>query len=418
MADRPLDRVSTSMPLEIVSLNPCWAVFTVCNLAYLPKALALCQSVYATNRIKPKIYLIDRKIPEPLAFDFAEVHWVEDVGLTNWRHLAFMYDITEFSTSVKPFIAQQLLASFEKVVFLDPDTFVYGALSYVLTALDEHPIVLTPHFIRPHEHGDLEMLRFGSFNLGFFAVNGSPRAREFLTWWHERCMKYCFFEAQFGLSTDQKWVSIAPCFFPEMHISHHGGLNVAFWNIHERELASAPLGHVTVNSSQPLVFFHFSAFDAVHPERLSKRVLPFPDKLNDTVVELARSYGAAVQAHARAVPATRYAFDFMSNGAYISPTLRRAYAARYQELSSIADPFDASSEMAAFITGNHLQSKGQGAYGMQGFEAVSRYRRIFSVLNFFMRSMLYLMGPNRFMNFSRLLVYLSSYRLNKGLWRV
>jgi hypothetical protein len=183
-------------------------------------------------------------------------------------------------------------------------------------------------------------------------------------------------------------------------------------------LAPAPPGHITVNSSQPLIFFHFSAFDAAHPERLSKRVLPFPDKLNDTVVELAKSYGAAVQAHARAVPSTRYAFDFMSNGAYISPTLRRAYAARYQELSSIADPFDAASEMAAFITGNHLQSKGQGAYGMQGFEAVSRHRRIFSVLNFFMRSMLYFMGPNRFMNFSRLLVYLSSYRLNKGLWRV
>ena len=46
-----------------------YSVFTVCNLAYLPKALVVADSLSKYSNTKLKIYLFDRKIPA----DFSEV---------------------------------------------------------------------------------------------------------------------------------------------------------------------------------------------------------------------------------------------------------------------------------------------------------------------------------------------------------
>src|SRR5258707_5400016 len=102
------------------------------------------------------------------------------------------------------------------------------------------------------------MMRFGSFNLGFFAVRKSRQGIDFLEWWSSRSIDYSFMESQFGLSTDQKWVSIAPCFFSELHVSFNLGYNVAPWNTFEREIVGAADGSYRVNSTFPLIFFHFS----------------------------------------------------------------------------------------------------------------------------------------------------------------
>ncbi|MDZ4098687.1 MAG: hypothetical protein U1E13_08280, partial [Methylophilaceae bacterium] len=208
----------------------------------------------------------------------ADFVWIEDVGVPNCKILAFKYDITEFSTSVKPFITLQLLSRHDKVIFLDPDTCVYHSLAGIVGELNEHPIILTPHYLTPKEEeasdSDLAMMRFGSFNLGFYAVNNSDESLKFLRWWCDRCFRLCYFESQFGLSTDQKWVSIAPCFFPKLHISFNVGHNMAFWNVHERTLSKFTDGRYLVNGDQPLIFFHFSSFDDSDPRMLSRRSFP------------------------------------------------------------------------------------------------------------------------------------------------
>ena len=204
------------------------AIFTVCNLAYLPKALVLAQSLVKFGEVKLKIYLFDRKIDVALPNELADFVWVEDLGLPDFDQYAFKYDITEFSTSLKPYIALQLLECHTRVVFLDPDTCMYGKLTPVWNDLSAHDIVLTPHYVTPKADSDVGMMRFGSFNLGFFAITDAPEAKRFLSWWNERCLDMCYFETQFGLSTDQKWISIAPCFFPTLYISFNLGYNVAF----------------------------------------------------------------------------------------------------------------------------------------------------------------------------------------------
>jgi len=391
-------------------------VFTVCNVAYLYKALALAESIFNVDGITTKIYVIDGKRQLVQSSQFAEIIWIEDCNIPDWKHLAFKYDITEFSTSVKPFIALDLLKRYSKVIFLDPDIYVYRSLLSIFQELESNDLILTPHYIDPHPLGDLGMLRFGSFNLGFFAINNSDKAHIFLNWWWDRCKLFCFFETQFGLSTDQKWVSIAPCFFPWIKISHDLSLNVAFWNLHERKISISD-GIFLVNETQPLTFFHFSSFDEMNPKGLSKRPIPFPENINSAIEILSINYKERSNSYKNYCISNKYSFDYMSDGSYISPTLRRAYSAKYEELSCISDPFICEGLIKDFLKKNYLYNFAD-PYITLGIENKNDSKYYFKLINKIMRLFLRIMGPNRFMNFSRLLVYLSSYRINAELWKL
>lgn len=393
------------------------AIFTVCNLAYLSKALVLAESLAKFNQPKLNIFIFDRKVEIDLPSDLANVHWVEDIGLPDVEQYAFKYDIVEFSTSLKPWITLKLLEQHNKVVFLDPDTCIFSTLGGLWNELNIHDIILTPHYVTPHVDGDIGMLRFGSFNLGFYAVSNTTEAKRFLQWWNERCLDHCYFETQFGLSTDQKWVSIAPCFFPTLHVSFNLGHNVAFWNSHERTLAPDGDGGYTVNGVFPLVFFHFSSFDEKNPELLSKRAFADRDKKRKDLLEVSLYYKERLSHFSTIPSSTPYAFDYMSDGQYISPTLRRAYASVLENLPKGHDPFDASGPVYSFAKKNYLLETG-GRYKPAGFEDTKSHSGKLQAINKLLKVILFVVGPNRFMNISRLFVYLSSFRLNKKLWKL
>lgn len=393
------------------------AVFTVCNLAYLSKALVLAESLIKFGQQKLKIYIFDRKTAVSLPTDLADFFWVEEIGLKNIQQYAFKYDIVEFSTSLKPWITLKLLEQHDKVIFLDPDTCLFSSLDSLWKELDTHDIILTPHYVTPHTDGDIGMLRFGSFNLGFYAVSNTSEATRFITWWNERCLEHCYFETQFGLSTDQKWVSIAPCFFPTLHVSFNLGYNVAFWNSHERMLSPDGQGGYTVNGEFPLVFFHFSSFDEKNPELLSKRLFADREKKRQDLLDVSLYYKNRLENFSFIPSNTAYAFDYMSDGNYISPTLRRAYASVIGEFPDGHDPFDANGPVHKFAKKNYLLEKG-GRYKPAGFEDAQSHSGKLQTINSLLKIILFVVGPNRFMNISRLFVYLSSFRLNKKLWKI
>ncbi|SRR6266516_916411 len=402
--------------------QPGLAVFTVCNIAYLPKALVLAESLLEHNKIRLKIFLVDRKVSLDIPGDCAEILWIEDANVPRLLELAFKYDMTEFGTCVKPFLTLQLLKDADKVIYLDPDTCVYSSLMPILEDMDQHSIVLTPHYVTPQANSlpdsDIAMMRFGSFNLGFYAVRNTQEGLRFLNWLCDRCFRFCYFETQFGLSTDQKWVSIAPCFFSDLHISFNLGYNVAFWNVHERTLTRDRAGKYLVNGRYPLIFFHFSSFDETNPEYLSKRAFSDKPKKRADLFEVSAAYKLRLDAKKMQVAAVRYGFDYMSDGEYISPSLRRAYACVVNELPAGHDPFDAKGCVGAFARKNHLLEKGASAYASNSFSEIPSHKTAFALIYFVMRMILRVLGPNRFANFSRLLVYLSSYRQNHELWKL
>lgn len=399
------------------------AVFTVCNIAYLPKALVLADSLALHHQTKLKVILFDRKQeinPQPTTVD---ITWLEDLGFAEWKQLAFMYDIIEFSTSLKPFIALKLLETHSKVIFLDPDTAVYSSLDPIEQDLDTHPVVLTPHYLKPQPdtegESDLAMMRFGSFNLGFFAVRKGDQASYFLNWWHRRCIDFCFMESQFGLSTDQKWVSIAPCFFDFLKISFNPGYNAAPWNTFERRLTSKQGDRYWVNGDFPLVFFHFSNFDHDDPQYLNKRASSESGVHYEFLEELGLDYSRKLKQYEAAFVRVPYTYDYMSDGSYISPTLRRAYASTKNSLPYNTDPFDSTSLVGAFARKNGLLVKGeQVRYRYPGLKDAQSSGKTLAFIYWVMRLFLRTFGPLRFYDLSKLMVYLSVYRKKHDYWKL
>jgi hypothetical protein len=399
---------------------PSVLIYTVCSICYLPKALVLSKSVYQNSKNQVIIYLVDKKNSIVQDYPWAQIRWIEDENIPDLYNLAFKYDVTEFSTCIKPLLALRLLELSSKVIFLDPDICVYSSLDDIKNELDHYPILLTPHYSTPielrEENYDLAMMRFGSFNLGFFAVSSEPEAKEFLSWWSERCIHLGFFESQFGLSVDQKWVSIAPCFFPNLKIIFNPGYNVAFWNLHERVIEKSDQGYI-VNGESELVFFHFSSFDEKNPRKVSKRAHGWVYSGRNDVDEICDNYAARLAENNNGYTNILYGFDYMNNGWYISPTLRRAYAAVQDDFNCI-DPFDSNGPMLDFIQINHLREKRNIPYSPAGTIDIPRHRRKFKYVNRGLRFLLKILGPNSFSNLSRLFVYVSSFRQNRELWKI
>lgn len=399
--------------------------FTVCNVAYLHKALALAESFNRYTGKKINIYLFDGRRNLPDFSDIANLFWIEELDIPNVKQLAFKYDITEFSTSLKPYLALKLFEEHDKVIFFDPDTYLFNKIDTITDLLDREDIVLTPHYITPQERGielnqsDVGMMRFGSFNLGFFALRRTEESIKFLKWWDERCQDLCFFETQFGLSTDQKWVSIAPCFFPSLHVSFNMGLNVAFWNMHERKVTSKTDENVfLVNEKFELIFFHFSSFNDKEPKKLTKR--PFGIDISNEyllhkVIEIYSDNTNKYFILLKNID-KKYSYDYTEDDKYITPTLRRAYASVLNEFSSTHNPFSKNGEVHKFAKINYLFDRKNIEYKPEGFDEMKKYNIVFSFISKGLKFLLYLLGPSRFTNLSRLFVYLSSYRQQKNLW--
>lgn len=402
--------------------------FTVCNVAYLYKALSLAESYYNHVGEKINIFLFDKQRDLGDISEIANIFWIEDLNIENLQQLAFKYDIIEFSTSLKPFLTMHLLKSHEKVIFFDPDTFLFDNIDSIINLLDTEEIVVTPHYITPQQRGtelsqsDTAMMRFGSFNLGFFAIKKSEETIRFLKWWDERCQDLCYLETQFGLATDQKWITIAPCFFPTLHISFDLGLNVAFWNLHERKITKGSKEYsYTVNHKYDLIFFHFSSFNEKEPLKLIKKAFDINISKENLLHEVILSYSDTSKKYKQLLVNlnTRYSYDFMDNGNYISPTLRRAYASALAsgQFAVIHSPFEIDGVIGKFAKKNYLLSKSEMSYVSAGVENLDENKWKFFLINKLFKLLLFFMGPNQLMNLSRLLVFLSSFRLNSKLWK-
>lgn len=195
---------------------------------------------------------------------------------SQWYEMAFKYSLTEFCTSIKPKSIEYFLnEGYERVMYLDPDTFFFNDIRVIFNMLDNYSVVLSPHLLHvpSAEITDISetvFLNCGTYNLGFIAVKNTPKVYEILNWWNDRLVKYAFIDAELGMFTDQIWMNFIPGFLgqDECLISRHQGLDVAPWNYSEREIVVVnDVYHVrqrnTTNSSDPLIFAHFSGYDYI-----------------------------------------------------------------------------------------------------------------------------------------------------------
>ncbi|NKI67890.1 glycosyl transferase [Collimonas pratensis] len=393
------------------------AAVTICSINYIAKALVLFES-YRQYHPDHDFYvvIVDRKNSDlTIEHDGLTVIWAEDLSIPNFHQAAFSFDVIEFNTNVKPTALKLLLNSHDLVVYLDPDIEVFAPLTPVFEGLENASIVLTPHCNTPILDGckpdDLEFLKFGTFNLGFVAVSKCDEAFSFLDWWSARCLEHGFYEPQVGLAVDQKWVSLAPSYFPNLKVLHDIGLNLAFWNLHERHLSLKDEKWM-VNNEVPLRFIHFSSFNASKPEIIAQKQNRFAPGSRPDFESAAKAYAAKlIAAESEKYGGHKYGFDYFDDGTYITPALRRFYAAlRSEKFSEVANPFKENSPVMDFAKRNGLLVRGNVPAKRHNFHDMKSYNfQIKMILKMF-RFALFVIGPERYFNLMRYLAHISSLR--------
>jgi hypothetical protein len=329
---------------------------TILSTNYLPKALALAQSLRRHEEgASLRILVIDHARDDTLPrLPGVECLSTARLGLpaVEVAELAMSYDLVEFATAVKPLLLTRLLEEAEQVVYLDPDTYVTSPMAEVSPALAASAggILLTPHFLRPPppdaEIGDGHMLLVGVNNLGFCGVD--RRAGEFLDWWWGHLRTECLYDPLAGLFVDQKWMDIGSTLF-QAATFRHAGYNVGVANLTERPLAEDDDGYLIASTGERLRLFHFHAFDSNTPEKLSVRYRHTTDNaLHDdsVVLQLCKEYAGVLSGFEQDLPpAPPYPYGADSRGKPISRQLRRAYLreslAAGRPLPSPFDPADA-----------------------------------------------------------------------------
>lgn len=347
-------------------MNHC--VVTIVAGNYLAYARTLGQSLQrASAGVDFHVLIADRRTPaleaDVRASGLSAI-FADELGLPDAERLFYKYDIVELNTALKPsFLKRQFARGYERVLYLDPDIQVFRPLEPVMRALDDAAIVLTPHALSPAMDGlrpsDVDFLRTGAYNLGFIGLKAGATTAAMLDWWESRCLGMGFNDPAFGVFVDQKWIDLVPSYFDGVRVLRHPGCNVAYWNLHERQLARAADGSCTVNG-QPLVFFHFSGVVPTDPSILSRHQTRHQLAAGSVLHGLVAAYCAELlaQDHARLVATHPYGFGRLDDGSAVTPTMRRALLVVPYEESA---PFDAGSRLQQDLRRAGISQRGGAA---------------------------------------------------------
>lgn len=254
---------------------------------------------------------------------------LDALGLSDLTELTFRYSVLELDTAVKPWLIEHLFGrNYDRVVYLDPDVVVYSRLAEL--DRDDPPFVtLTPHLTAPVDDPpylrERSILVAGAWNLGFIAITRDPQLDAFLGWWKGRLEHDCVVEPEKGLFVDQKWIDLVPGLFDRIAPLRHDGYNVAYWNLRQRRVTRDSAGAFLVNG-QPLRFMHFSGFNPLAPQLVSRHDTSLKVVASGDAAPLFNDYAAALRAAGlesfRRAP---YAFGRFINGARITDAARMAY---------------------------------------------------------------------------------------------
>jgi glycosyltransferase involved in cell wall biosynthesis len=287
----------------------------------------------------------------------------------------FAYSAFEMVISIKPMAMQHLLRKgYEEAIFLDADVLALGSIDPITSRLDHADILFTPHITEPVEDayhpGDLDIIRAGTLNAGFFAARSGDSASAFLEWWQRKLATQCLFAPDEGLHYEQKWCDLISSLFPQVYIDRSPGLNVAYWNLVQRLVYKTGKSYFV--GKIPVTFFHFSGIVPEDPSILSRYDDRFTLKgVPETVSALLKGYIERLRRNGLTEYQHRqYRYDFFSDGiTFIPPKAREMYR-RYQSIQEVFgdDPFDVSRDPGFRSTYNKKILHGRPALTWLAYE--------------------------------------------------
>lgn len=157
--------------------------------------------------------------------------------------------------ALKSVLLEYLLnKGYEKVVYLDNDTYFFHSPQPLIDWLDDFHFLLTPHFYESNPEIAPNWFeanfRLGLYNAGL--VGASKAGIPILEWWGKACLYNITRSMWRGLFDDQKYLDLIPVLFDKVFIVKDTSYNLGAWNTENRRrlLGSA--------AAESVVFVHFA----------------------------------------------------------------------------------------------------------------------------------------------------------------
>jgi len=320
-------------------MNSKISAFTIIASNYIQQASILIDSYH---KFHPDhnfflIFIDDKKknVKDATSINASEIN-----NIHNLNEIRFKYDITEYSTCLKPYVAEYILIKYksEKILYIDPDICFYNKIDFIIKKLDAYECVLIPHITKPYEDKlnptETDISKVGFYNLGFAAFKNNKNTIKFLHWWQDKLNLFCYNNPEEDMFTDQKWMDFAPSYL-DTYVIREKGYDVAYWNLHE---------YIGIFPVSKIIFFHFSGF-VLNDDYISKYQNRFKLKDIKEYKLLFDEYSQKMRSSTtQIVNNYKYPYNYFSNGDYISTTIKRMYGQLKKEnLKKIyKDPFNIS----------------------------------------------------------------------------
>ncbi len=141
----------------------------------------------------------------------------------------------------------------EWVTYLDSDLYFFASPESIFTELANSVFAIIPHRYAPAiQH----MRRYGIYNVGWVGVRREADGLAAARWWREKCIEWCYDYVDGDRFADQGYLDGIAKTFPRVRVIENIGANLAPWNIGNYRI-ECRAGRVLINSTHPLVFFHF-----------------------------------------------------------------------------------------------------------------------------------------------------------------
>lgn len=235
---------------------------TISTESHLYKCFALAKSLeaFGGNLV---ILLVDKQIGQQKLPTNIRFIYLSDFQESVAQAIIKKYNANKdkLRWSLKPVLLKYLLASYNKVIYVDNDIHFFGSFDFLFDMLGDSSILLTPHDYprdpTKNQNWFEANFRVGLYNAGFVGV--CKKALPTLDWWGNACLYRCEKNYWRGLFDDQKYLDLIPIIDENCHIVRHPGCNASEWNASIRNRTYENGQHI-ISGKYLLVFYHFNQY--------------------------------------------------------------------------------------------------------------------------------------------------------------
>lgn len=245
--------------------------YTICSLNNISQAALMFDSVKGEG-IEKILFLIDEKRDlDESVLDF-EVIQVADT-FKEHAELIEKYNPFEVCCALKPLAGKWLIENkkAEFIFYGDTDLYFYQPLESIVQLLGKKTILFNPHFTEsPDDYekiSELDLNLTGLYNGGFYMFSSGEESKAMMEWWWSKTKEKGFNRSSEGMFVDQIWLNYFPLYFDNVHVEKHSGINMAYWNLHERKVQIEEIKKTV--GDQDLIMYHFSGFRLHRPDLIS-----------------------------------------------------------------------------------------------------------------------------------------------------